>query len=635
MLSDTTKYKKLSSDQALPYQTKIKRWYTSSKRHLISIEDDLSNFLAPQEVSTPHLKVLVKTQKSGCPVRLTFSSVGSTTANLSTSLDHVYLKPVISSGLCKRRLGDTRDALKFIESINQHLWENNIQERPTIFSMDISNFFPSVTFSLAIPAITKYLLMRGHPKSEVTAVTNGLKIVRNGNFFRWQHQYYNQISGCALGDPDSCSYCDISIANLFDSMIPECEISLDIQLDPFFKAYRDDGLGVIFGDPSIIPQVKDFFNNYNESIQWTIPDCKTCGVPEATCQHYSQLEFLDILVTWKQVPKDDFLVWQFQTATYSKPTDVHAYLHPTSCSSPHLNSFGTSVAKTVGTRLRTIHSNDSALLLDLNKFTGYLVARGYKESSVKYHLTNMANRSRQLLLDGSYVQSKNFKMPLVTSLHPSITVLTQITKKSFQSATELDPVLQYLLPKPSIVVAYKKLPSLQLLLCRNDQNSLVNGPTDPPLRGYIDTGCRCLVCKASIFGTFVKSPAMPGFLINIPKPTNCKSGPGLVYHITCSSKNPECKHAHYVGRAWSSNNDVHPMAARWSNHKSHFKMDRIGCSLTDHLRKYHKNQDPQRFLKIVILQSAATFEETKKLELYWTRKLFAFVPTGLNVREED
>ena len=42
-----------------------------------------------------------------------------------------------------------------------------------------------------------------------------------------------------------------------------------------------------------------------------------------------------------------------------------------------------------------------------------------------------------------------------------------------------------------------------------------------------------------------------------------------------------------------------------------------------------------RFLKIVILQSAATFEETKKLELYWTRKLFAFVPTGLNIREED
>ena len=77
------------------------------------------------------------------------------------------------------------------------------------------------------------------------------------------------------------------------------------------------------------------------------------------------------------------------------------------------------------------------------------------------------------------------------------------------------------------------------------------------------------------------------------------------------------------------------MPARWSNHKSHFKMGHNGCRLTDHLHKYHRKQDPQQLLKIVVLQSAATFEETKKLELYWTRKLFAFVPTGLNVREEE
>ena len=184
-------------------------------------------------------------------------------------------------------------------------------------------------------------------------------------------------------------------------------------------------------------------------------------------------------------------------------------------------------------------------------------------------------------------------------------------------------------------MAYKKLPSLQLLLCLNDQISLVNGLRNPPSRGYIDTGCRCLVCQASVFGTSVKSPAMPGFLVNLPQAINCKSGPGIVYHITCMSKNPECKYAHYVGRAWSSNENVYPMPARWSNHKSHFKMGHNGCRLTDHLHKYHRKQDPQQLLKIVVLQSAATFEETKKLELYWTRKLFAFVPTGLNVREEE
>ena len=635
VLSDTDKYKKLSSDHAVPYQAVIRSWYSSSKSCLKSIEDDISSFLTPQNVSTPTLKVMVKTHKSGCPVRLTFSSVGSTTSNLSSALDHAYLKPTVTSGLCKRRLGDTRDALKFIENINNFLWENNIEDRPTIFSMDIQNFFPSVNFDLAIPAITKFLKMRGLPAQEIKAVTEGLKIVRNGNFFRWKEQFYNQISGCALGDPDSCSYCDLGIAHLLDDMIPACERQLSVQLDPFFKAYRDYGLGLVFCDPSVIPLILSFLNSYNDSIQWTIPACKSCDLPEATCSHYHQLEFLDVLITWKQVPKNGSLIWQFQTRNYSKATDVHAYLHPTSCSSPHLNSKGVSVAKTVGTRLRTIHSNDSALLQDLNLFSGYLLARGYQETSIKYHLANMANRSREFLLEGGYHQASTFKLPMVTTLHPATTVLTRFTKSSFKAASQLDPMLEYLFPSKDVVVAYRKLPNLQLLMCRNDQNSLVSMPTTIRKAGYVDTGCKCRVCKASIFGNFVRSPALPGFLINLTSNTSCRSGPGVVYHITCTSKTPQCRLAHYVGRAWTNSSTVIPMAARWSNHKSYPKCGVNKCKLSDHLLKYYKGEDSQKFLKIQILDSATTLEETRRLELFWTRKLFAFFPTGLNDREEN
>jgi len=57
--------------------------------------------------------------------------------------------------------------------------------------------------------------------------------------------------------------------------------------------------------------------------------------------------------------------------------------------------------------------------------------------------------------------------------------------------------------------------------------------------------------------------------------------------------------------------------------------------LSDHLLKYHKGEDSQKFLKIQILDSATTLEETRRLELFWTRKLFAFFPTGLNDREEN
>ena len=460
-------------------------------------------------------------------------------------------------------------------------------------------------------------------------------VVRNGNFFKWKDSFYNQVSGCGLGDPDSCSYCDISVFHLLDLMIPSCETALGIHIDPFFKIYRDDGLGFVFGNCEIVMEILNFFNDLNDKIKWTIPDCSICSLPEVMCPHYKQLNFLDVSISWKQVSKNGVLLWQFQTATYSKPTDVHAYLHPTSCTSPHLNSKGISVVKTVGTRLRTIHSNDQALLSDLNVFSGYLIARGYKEDSVKQYLANMANRAREMLISGEYRRDDKYVMPLVTSHHPATTILTSVVKKAFDSASLMDPALRFVIPTSSVVVAYKRLPNLQLLLCKNDQNSLVSPPQHPANKGYQDTGCRCLLCDASTFGSFVESLAMPGYRPNLPHSVNCRTGPAVVYHAVCHSGRSECSLAHYVGRAFSNDSGKFPMRLRWSTHKSYHKTSFNGCRLTQHLLRFHKGEDPQTFVKIKIIDKADTLEEVLRLELMWTRKLFAFEPTGLNVREEE
>jgi hypothetical protein len=577
---------------------------------------------------------MMKTHKPNCPVRLTFSSVGSVTRPLSTVLDHVYLKPAIQAGACPRRLGDTRETVLFIESVNEYLWNNSIEAKPSIFSMDVKNFFPSVPQELALPAISRILERQNITKQEAKAVTEGLKIVRDGNFFRWQNSYYNQISGCALGDNDSCSYTDLAMSSLLDSMIPACEAELSTSLDPLFKIYRDDGLGVIFNSPDIIPLIRDFFNNFNLAIQWTIPECSACGVPLATCPHYNCLEFLDCKITWKQVPQGTKFIWQFEVSSYSKPTDCHAYIAPESCTAPHLNKKGISVAKTVGCRLRGIHSNDTALLGALHEYSGYLVARGYDSSSVKYHLSNIANRSGLKVLNGEYRPSPKFAVPLVSSLHPATTILYQVVKSSFSAALSKDPVLEVILPPSSLIVAYTKLPNLQLLLCPNDQNKLANTASPDSVNGYMDTGCQCMVCKASLFSKWISPPSMPGYSLKIPETTNCGSGPHVIYHLSCNSGSQHCVKAHYTGRASSSNPAKKAMAGRWANHKSHFNNNHEFCAFTSHLLRFHRGEDPQQFVSIQILQSAPDLETAKILEKEWTLKLFSFVPTGLNLRDE-
>ena len=222
----------------------------------------------------------------------------------------------------------------------------------------------------------------------------------------------------------------------------------------------------------LIPLNRDFFNNFNTAIQWTIPQCFLCDLPLATCPHYNCLEFLDCKITWQQIPQGNKLIWQFKVSSYSKPTDCHAYIAPESCTAPHLNKKGVSVAKTVGCRLRGIHSDDSSLLSALNEYSGYLVARGYNELSIKYHLASMANRSRLQVLKGEYRPAPKLVVPLVSSLHPATTILSQVVKSNFTSALSMDPLLEIVLPPASFIVSYTRLPNLQLLLCPNDQNKL-------------------------------------------------------------------------------------------------------------------------------------------------------------------
>ena len=290
---------------------------------------------------------------------------------------------------------------------------------------------------------------------------------------------------------------------------------------------------------------------------------------------------------------------------------------------------------TVGMRLRALHSNDQHLLASLNEYSGYMVARGYDEESIKFHLCAMANRSRKMVLQGEYKPPPKFSIPLVSTLHPATTVLSKMVKSNFSKASTLDSLIEFLVPTSSLFVTYRRLPNLQLLLCKNDQNQLVYPPSNSAPSGYTDHGCKCLVCKASTFSKFVNPPSMPGYSVRIPEKTTCKSGPALVYHLTCTSKGKQCRLAHYVGRASTSSNKVQAMASRWANHKSHFKHGRDLCAMTNHLLTFHKGEDPQKLVRIQILQSAPNVEAARQLELIWTRRLFAFKPTGLNIREED
>ena len=92
------------------------------------------------------------------------------TRNLSSLIDYIYLKPAIQN-FSPRRLQDTREAAIFINEINKYIWDNNIEDKPIIFALDVENFFPSVKLQLALPAIKQALKQNNITNNETVTQT--------------------------------------------------------------------------------------------------------------------------------------------------------------------------------------------------------------------------------------------------------------------------------------------------------------------------------------------------------------------------------------------------------------------------------------------------------------------------------
>ena len=102
------------------------------------------------------------------------------------------------------------------------------------------------------------------------------------------------------------------------------------------------------------------------------------------------------------------------------PKLVYKLIGPHSCLAPPLDERGQAVSKTVGSRLRAIHSEDKDLLASLCSYSGFLQARGYEMKPVIYNLCCMANRDRSKLIRWHYKPPPRMVVPLITPLHPAM-----------------------------------------------------------------------------------------------------------------------------------------------------------------------------------------------------------------------
>ena len=87
------------------------------------------------------------------------------------------------------------------------------------------------------------------------------------------------------------------------------------------------------------------------------------------------------------------------TETYSKDTDIHQSLNPTSCHPSHIFK---AIPKALGIRLRRNcsdrYENDSKFVENLREYKGYMIISGYEEKVIDKEFGNLAHLSRKDVL---------------------------------------------------------------------------------------------------------------------------------------------------------------------------------------------------------------------------------------------
>ena len=332
-------------------------------------------------------------------------------------------------------------------------------------------------------------------------------------------------------------------------------------------------------------------------------------LPLTSEQSTSQVAFLDILV--KLTPDN-----AIATDLYTKPTDKHLYLQPTSCHPSHITK---NIPYSLALRLRRICSDDDSLNHRTRELKTQLRNRGYTNQNIMPQITKAKTVNRDNTLQYN-VKLKNKRVPLVTTYHPNLPNLNGIFQRYW-------PIIQ---SHPRLKKAIPDLPILSYRRPRNIRSILVQAKiksSNIPAQAlaFTSQACgasRCVTCQhfnpTGTFKSYRTGRAYP-----IQNNANCVSS-NIVYLIQCSKCGIQ-----YVGETGTV------LRLRMANHRSTIKnhMKHQEKPVANHFSQPdHKLADLQ-LIVIECLNKQPKFRRQFR-EKFWIETLDTYTPNGLNIREK-
>ena len=409
-LDDKTVFREDNRDLTAENKIKVNQWAEKwYGRNEIPLE--VKELVVPDKPHPAITHANVKTHKQNLPYRHIISGIGTATERLA-----IWAEQQLKIYACEHKafLKNTTSFLKFIDDVN--IMMGPLDEHLAVLTTrDIENFYPSCSTNKCIEAVSLTLNSRqGDNLLNKECIMEAVEITMSCNNIEYQNRYFTQINGATIGGPSSASITDIFGAHFIDKVIEEkCPYELGE-----YRRYRDDT--VYINSWSFIEEQENITNWLNEEvykdqIKFTMDPLENNG---------SSINFLDI----KATVADGKII----TETYSKATDIHQYLNPSSCHPTHIFK---GIPKSVIIRQRRNCTRREEFIKCSREYKGYLLTSGYEEIEINKAFAPLINVNRKhLLTENNHGHKKkqkdsDRKYRFITNYEPSFTNIRKVLFK--------------------------------------------------------------------------------------------------------------------------------------------------------------------------------------------------------------
>ncbi|XP_072041052.1 uncharacterized protein [Amphiura filiformis] len=358
--------------------------------------------------------MLPKVHKANNPGRPIVSGCSCPTKQISRFVDY-HLRPLVES--LPSYIQDTTDFIKHINTLNENA---PLPDNTLLVSADVTALYTNINHNEALRACQQYLGTRPNKSPPTVDLIRLLELVMTLNSFEFNSQFYNQILGIRMGTCVAPSAANLFMGSLEARLL---DTATTKPLEGSWVRFIDDVHFLWTSGVDNLEAFKSHLNTSHPTIKFTFESSPT------------QVPFLDTLTILKQ--------GHIQTSLYSKPTDKHTYLLPSSCHPPHTFS---GIPYSQALRVRRICSDPEEEDRHLNNLRSNLLKRAYDPNTIDKQIGKAKQQDRKSLL--TYKPKKKMdRVPLVTTYNPAFNNIRSIISRHLH-ILDADDRLKQIFPLP-------------------------------------------------------------------------------------------------------------------------------------------------------------------------------------------